>query len=81
MSVYILFDSSGILSPEQASVQDTFSAENDKAAIERTKANWGGNSWALYGGDYLIAWKIWEWKKGRQVYNYWDKFQEEKSND
>jgi hypothetical protein len=76
MSIYILFDSSGILSPENASVQDTFSAKNDKEAIRKTNANWGSGSWALYEGDYLIAWKVWRWKGGRQCPDYWDKFQE-----
>ena len=75
MSLYILYDSSGILSPGTASVLDTFSAKSDRQAIKRVRSNWGSTSWALYEGDYLIAWKVWKWKKGRQVYDYWDKFQ------
>lgn len=76
MAIYVLFDSEGILSPEDASTIDTFSAENDRDAIKKTKANWDRYSWALYEGDYLIAWKVWKLKRGKQVYDYWDKFQE-----
>lgn len=77
MAIYILFDTRGILSPENAAVQDTFSAKNDKEAIKKVKRNWSRCSWALYEGDYLIAWKVWKWEKGRQIYDYWDKFQKE----
>jgi len=75
MALYILYDTRGILSPEEANVLDTFSAKNDKAAIKKAEEYWGEYSWALYEGDYLIAWKTWKRKRGKRISIYWDKFQ------